>query len=111
MKKTLIYIIIICFLAGCAGRTPRPINTMNPDDRTKSCEILQNEIVMINNEISRLTPEADKTAYNVGLGIAGWFLIIPWFFMDLKNAEKHELEAYRQRLNNLNLIYMNRKCT
>jgi hypothetical protein len=46
---------------------------MNAYDKIKSCEVLQNEIVIANNEITRLTPEADKTAYNVGLGIAGWF--------------------------------------
>lgn len=111
MKRTIAAILIICLIAGCAGRTPRPVNAMNVDDKEKSCEVLHNEIVMANNEITRLTPEADKTAYNVGLGIAGWFLLIPWFFMDLKNAEKHELEAYRQRLNNLNLLYMNKKCS
>ena len=73
MKRFISIIIIICLVTACAGRTPRPVNAMNAYDKIKSCEVLQNEIVIANNEITRLTPEADKTAYNVGLGIAGWF--------------------------------------
>lgn len=111
MRNLIIYALIITTLTACAGRAPRPVDAMKVTDKEMSCEQIQNELLLANNEISRLSVDADKTAKNVALGVAGWFLIIPWFFMDLKNAEKQELEAYRQRLNNLNLLYMNKKCT
>jgi hypothetical protein len=110
MKQAIVSIVIVCLITACAGRNPRPVDTMKVTDKEMTCEQIQNELLLANNEISRLSVDADKTAKNVALGVAGWFLIIPWFFMDLKNAEKAEMEAYRQRLNNLNLLYMNKRC-
>ena len=48
-----------------------------------------------------LIPASDKTAKNVALGIAGWFLLVPWFFMDFSQAEQTEINALRQRHNHL----------
>jgi len=110
MKQTISAIVIVCLITACAGRTPRPVDAMRITDKELACEQIQNELLLSNNEINRLSVDADKTAKNVALGIAGWFLIIPWFFMDLKNAEKHEMESHRQRVNALNLLYMNKKC-
>lgn len=110
MKQAIVSIVIVCLITACAGRNPRPVDAMKVTDKEMTCEQIQNELLLANNEIIRLSVDADKTAKNVALGVAGWFLIIPWFFMDLKNAEKAEMEAYRQRLNNLNLLYMNKRC-
>ncbi len=110
MNKLIASILIVTVLTACAGRTPMPVDAMKVTDKELTCEQIQNELLLSNNEISRLSVDADKTAKNVALGIAGWFLIIPWFFMDLKNAEKHEMEGHRQRVNTLNLLYMNKKC-
>lgn len=110
MNKLIASILIVTVLTACAGRNPRPVDAMKVTDKEMACEQIQNELLLANNEISRLSVDADKTAKNVALGVAGWFLIIPWFFMDLKNAEKTEMEAHRQRINTLNLMYMNKKC-
>lgn len=40
MKRTITTILIICLIAGCAGRTPRPVNAMNVDDKTKSSDMV-----------------------------------------------------------------------
>jgi len=61
-------------------------------------------------EIQRLLPEKDKTVKNVAPGVAGWFLLVPWFFMDFKNAEAQEYEAYRQRYNHLSRIAQIKNC-
>ena len=61
-------------------------------------------------EIQRLLPKRDKTGKNVALGVAGWFLLVPWFFMDFKNAEATEYEAYRQRYNHLASIAISKDC-
>lgn len=64
----------------------------------------------VQGEMNRLLPKSDKTGKNVALGVAGWFLLVPWFFMDFKNAEQTEYEAYRQRYNNLASIALSKGC-
>ncbi len=57
-----------------------------------------------------LLPKKDKTGQNVALGVAGWFLLVPWFFMDFKNTEATEYEAYRQRYQHLTSIAIDKNC-
>lgn len=64
----------------------------------------------VQGEIQRLLPKTDKTGQNVALGVAGAFLLVPWFFMDFKNAEQTEYEAYRQRYNHLATLAMSKNC-
>ncbi len=106
--------LVICtvlFLSACGGRTPNPVMVAQYGDQKKSCEALEFEMINIQGEIQRLLPKADKTGQNVALGVAGWFLVVPWFFMDFKNAEQTEYEAYRQRYNHLAVIAIDRKCS
>jgi len=100
----------VCFLAACAGRTPNPVLISQYGDERKSRKALGLEMNDIQGEIQRLLPEKDKTAKNVALGVAGWFLLVPWFFMDFKNAEAQEYEAYRQRYNHLSRIAQVKNC-
>ena len=79
-------------------------------DQQKDCKALEYEIRNIEGEINRLLPKTDKTGKNVALGVAGWFFLVPWFFMDFKNAEAVEYEAYRQRYNHLSAIAMSKDC-
>jgi hypothetical protein len=79
-------------------------------DNQKSCKALEFEIANAESEMQRLLPRSDKSGKNVALGVAGWFLLVPWFFMDFKNAEQTEYEAYRQRYNSLASIAMSKGC-
>lgn len=110
VKKIFLAICICSFLAACGGRTANPVMVAQYGDQQKSCDALQFEMTNIQGEIQRLLPNTDKTGKNVALGVAGWFLLVPWFFMDFKNAEQTEYEAYRQRYNNLAIIAMDKKC-
>lgn len=110
MKRSLCILLMVFIAAGCAGRDPRPIETAKPTDKTMTCDDIDMEIVTATNEFNRLTIESDKTARNVALGILGYFLIIPLFFMDFKNAEKHEAEMYRNRITNLRYLQHKNKC-
>jgi len=98
-------------LSACGGRTPSPVMVAQYGDQNKSCEALEFEMHNAQNEIQRLLPKTDKTGQNVALGVAGWFLLVPWFFMDFKNAEQTEYEAYRQRYNHLASVAMSKKCS
>lgn len=98
-------------LIGCAGRAANPVLQDQVGDNQKSCDTLQTEMSGIQSQIQKLVPESDKTGKNVGLGIGGFFLLgIPWFFMDLSDAEKAEINAYNMRYNKLMTIATQKKC-
>lgn len=58
--------------------------------------------------MARILPKTDKGLTNALWATAGVFFIVPFFFMDLKDAEKVEFEAIQQRHNRL-LIYVAEK--
>ena len=93
--------LISATLAGCAGRQAHPVPIRQYGDENRSCAALESELRFIEQEISRLVPQTDKTGKNVGLGIAGALFLVPWFFMDLSQAEQIEIDAFRQRYNYL----------
>lgn len=105
--------LFVCFtfvLAGCGGRAANPVMVSQYGDQRKSCEALQVEMSQNQQEISRMLPETEKTGTNTFLGVAGLFLIVPWFFMDFSESEQIEVNAYRQRYNHLGLVAMDKKC-
>ena len=111
-KKILATVLIsLISLLGCAGRAANPVLQDQVGDNQKSCDTLQVEMAGIQSQIQKLVPETDKTGKNVGLGIGGIFLLgIPWFFMDLSDAEKAEINAYNMRYNKLMTISTQKKC-
>jgi hypothetical protein len=112
MKKIITVTLILSLgLIGCAGRTANPVLQDQVGDNQKSCDTLQTEMTGIQSQIQKLIPESDKASKNVGLGIGGFFLLgIPWFFMDLTDAEKEEINAYNIRYNKLTTIATQKKC-
>jgi hypothetical protein len=46
----------------------------------------------------------DTLTANIVLGVASFFVIVPWFFMNLKDAEGTEIEALTQRKTALRAI-------
>lgn len=98
MKKLMcLFLVFTIGFAGCAGREPNPIATMLPSDSELTCEALRHQIEFCNDEMKRLKPKCDKFATNTLWTAAGVFLIFPFFFMDVKDAEKVEYEAYNRR--------------
>jgi hypothetical protein len=61
-------------------------------------------------QIATLLPKTKKGGKNAALGVAGWFLIVPWFFMDFSKAEQIEVDAWRSRYNHLAVEFANRGC-
>ena len=104
-------IAVIMSLTGCGGRSANPIIISQSGDQQLSCKGLQFEMESIKDDIQRLVPNTDKTAQNIALGVAGSFLLVPWFFMDFKNADKAEYDALRQRYNHLLAIAISKNCS
>lgn len=111
MKKVLAGVLVICLGSyGCAGRTPNPVSEYQYGDDKKSCNALRAEIANTESDIQRKLPEADKTGSNVALGVAGAFLLVPWFFMDFSKADQVEIEALRRSYNNLVILSSDKSC-
>ena len=100
----------VMFYAGCAGREAHPVPSYIPGDEKKSCLVLKAEMAQIEAEIANKLPKSDKGLGNVLLGAAGCFVIVPWFFMDLKGAEKIEVEAMQRRYNALSIFAADKGC-
>ncbi|MEM8845174.1 MAG: hypothetical protein AAGB35_09045 [Pseudomonadota bacterium] len=97
-------------ISGCAGRHPQPMQTYQPGDEDKSCARLNSEMENLETEILERFPGASKTGSNVGLGIAGAFLLVPWFFMDFSEADEIEVDALIKRHNHLLLAAQDKGC-
>ena len=102
--------IIVLSSVSCAGRTANPIATYQPGDNSLSCVGLRMTMANVQANIDRIAPGANKTSSNVGLGVAGAFLLVPWFFMDFSGADEIELNAFRMRYNHLVILYTENGC-
>ena len=94
-------VVALLIIMGCAGRPAHPVMVYQPGDATRSCDALERELELIEDDIFRLLPQTDKATKNTQLGVAGIFLLVPLFFMDLSKAEQVEVNALTQRYNHL----------
>lgn len=108
MKSWLL--IALLLLAGCAGRTPNPVQMYQPGDDGLSCKGLRIQMGYCEEQIATLLPNSNKTASNVALGVVGVFLIFPWFFMDFSEADIIEVNAWRARNNYLTSLFVDKDC-
>jgi len=92
------------FFAGCAGREANPIPVYLPGDENRTCPGLKAEFSQLQVDTARILPKTDKGLTNALWAVGGVAVIVPFFFMDLKDAEKIEFEAMRKRHNRL-LVY------
>jgi len=97
VRRFIILVISAWFLLACAGRDPKPVQVVRESDKNLSCDMIQKEQRAIRSQITGLAKDADKNNKNVALAIAGAYLLVPYFFMDLSEAEKVEVNALRAR--------------
>jgi len=113
LRKYIIYLMACSvFMVGCGGRVAHPIMSHQPNDLNLNCDLLIHEIGYLNLQYKKKTKEYDlKEAADVGLLVGGWWLLgIPWFFIDLKDAEKVEYEAIQARILHLVELAKIKKC-
>ena len=99
-----VLLVFAILLPGCAGREANPIAIYMPGDENRSCVALHAEMANLQSDIQRILPKTNKGVSNTLWAAAGVLFIVPFFFMDLKDAEKIEFDAMRQRYNRL-LVY------
>lgn len=111
MKRLVVTLCVAGVLSGCANTTANPVQLAQIGDETKSCRAILNEMQEMRN--SSLEAEGDRNkqvASNVALGVAGAFLIVPWFFMDTGNAASVEQKAAQARYKRLQAMAEERQC-
>ena len=112
MNKLIALILIASiFVGGCAHTTPNPVPLAQVGDDTKNCDAIANEMQqMVNLKTQAAGDRNSQVGTNVALGIAGAFLIVPWFFMDVGNAATVEEKAAQARYLRLEQMQADRKC-
>lgn len=111
MKKIISILTSVILLTACAGNTSNPIPQHQPGDEKLCCSELRLELMDNQTKISHLIPKQNKTGKNVNLGIAGAFLIVPWFFMDFSDTERVEIQSNQLHDNWLRTLCAQKKCT
>ena len=110
-KNTICAIMCATILVACVGRAPQLIPSVQPNDKRLACNQIEAEIIQRQNSLLDLeTEKANRQKRNIGMGIAGFFLIIPWFFMDLGTAPETEATAINKRLNTLKRYANTKDC-
>jgi hypothetical protein len=107
----MVIFVALFFIQGCAGRAARPVKVTQSGDVEKTCKNLQAEMKKYRRNIQKRIPAikaADKK--RTLLMLSGGLLIVPWFFLDLSDADKVEANAVRARHNYLADRAKKRKC-
>ena len=105
LLKQIVVITICASLFSCAGRQANPVPMNMPGDNSLSKDGLRLMMSQVQSQVDLKAPNADKGGKNAALGVAGLFLIFPWFFMDFSEADMIELNALRDRYNYLAILY------
>ena len=95
-------VVVLFFIQGCAGRAAHPVEVAQSGDVKKTCNELRHETKKYRRNIKKMIPAvkaADKK--RTLLMVSGGLLIVPWFFLDLTDADKIEANAQRARYNYL----------
>ena len=104
-------VVVLFFVQGCAGRAAHPVKVAQSGDVKKGCKSLRKETKQIRQNLKKMIPavkKADKK--RTLLMVSGGLLIVPWFFLDLSDADKIEANAKRARHNYLAGVAKKRKC-
>jgi len=109
-KAICLSLVVSMFLTGCAGREANPVQFYVPGDENRSCQGLLTEMAQIQKDMDVLRPKTDKFATNALWATAGVVLIFPFFFMDMKDAEKIEYDAFARRYNRLLILAAEKNC-
>ena len=102
----------LIFIAGCGGIAANPVDKYFPGDEKKSCTALFAEMQNLDEDVVVHNQQrVDRDHWNGLLFVGGFFLIVPWFFMDIKGSQEVEIEAFRSRRDALKIIYAEKDCS
>ena len=100
--KLLALCLALLLTCGCVSN--RAIQTVQPDDYTKSCAALQYELTQLGATFEEVKDDSGVTSKNVGLALIFWLGIIVNEFRSSKNQD-----SVSDRVTHLGALY-NSKC-
>jgi outer membrane PBP1 activator LpoA protein len=102
-----VIIALAVFLCGCGGREAHPIALYLQGDQNKSCDQLLYEFEQLSRQYKKKKQQhSEKEAADILLFV----VLVPWFFMDLKDAEKVEYEAMAARMSVIKSLARQKGC-
>ncbi len=104
--RLLVLVVSAASLAGCAGRDPEIIPTVQPYDNQTSCTQIKAEVEANNVRVKALADEQGlKAVQNVAAGVGGVFTVgLAWFALDFKGAAYREAKALEARQQYLTVL-------
>ncbi len=111
MKKTLIILLTSVVLVSCVGRYPSPISATHASDQKISCSRISSELAFHDRAQFNLQIERSRiNRHNLTMGIAGFFVLIPLFFLNISDAPEIEQYAIARRMNKLQDLQTRKGC-
>ena len=105
MRNQIVIAALCAVAAGCAGRDPQPIATVQAQDQYADCTMIRAEIEANNAKVTQLANEQGwKVAQNVGAGVVGLVIWPVWFGMDFKDAAGKDAAALEARQKYLTVL-------
>lgn len=92
----------LTLISGCVSN--RAIQTVQPDDYSKSCETLQYELTQLGATFEDAKDDSGVTAKNVGLALVFW----PGIIVNEVRSNKNQ-DSISNRVTHLSSLY-NQKC-
>jgi len=113
MKKEITSAVLASILLiGCSGRQANTVSEYHPGDAKKTCNALGMEVSNLETDMNRKWADKNnQTGANVALGVAGAFLLVPWFFMDFGGADQTEYESFKRRRDYLKVTLADKDCS
>ena len=102
-----------CFLfIGCGGHQPNVIDRYMPGDERRSCASMYAEIQALENDIKEKKSEkGTRDVFNVLWFAAGLFVIVPFFFIDVKGSHEAEIEGFEDRQKQMKIFFADKGCS
>lgn len=89
---------LVLLLSACAGRAPQLAPLVLASDQGLTCEAIQAEARLNNEQMAALATEEDlKLGQNVVAGVAGFMIWPAWFALDFQDAAGKEGKALSRR--------------
>lgn len=111
MKSRIAAVAAALLLSACAGRTPAPVQVVQPQDRYMDCAAIFAEVEANNGKVQQLASDQGlKTTQNVVAGVAGIVVPILWFGMDFQGTADKETAALQSRQQYLAVMAEQRRC-
>jgi hypothetical protein len=114
MKKLIIIVVLIAFIASCghmANPAPPKVEVQTNKDKMMTCDEIISEINTMQQKRTSTQKQIDtQLAQNIISGIGGWALLVPFIFIDPTTSKNESYNSYKDREEYLREIAIEKKC-